>query len=74
MSYKYIPEWMQARSEASKRAWEGRWERMWELGEFQRLGPKGQEYISRTKGTEVYQDEELDYYDQESPFDFEWEY
>lgn len=76
MAHRYVPEWMEARSEAAHKGWETRWERAWELGEFEKLGPKGQEYVQEKYGTEVKQDDfPEDYYDEfEDPYDFDIEY
>ena len=72
-------------SESSRALWESRWERMWELGEFEKLGPKGEAYIAEKYGEEIESEEprrrrgrepeEEEYYDDyENPYDFEIEY
>jgi len=69
-------EWQQARSEASRAAWEARWERAWELGDERSLGPKGKAYIEDKYGAEVQGEEPPeDYYDEyDDLYDFEEEY
>lgn len=57
-SYRYIPEFMQARSQASRSAWEKRWEEAFFNGE--KLGPKGQKYIDQKFGPEIGGGEPLD--------------
>lgn len=74
--HRFIPEWMQARSEAAQRGWHSRWERAWEIGDFDKLGPKGQRYIESHYGTVVKTEGyPEDYYDEfEDPYDYEIEY
>lgn len=48
---KIIFDWMRGASERSKSGWEKRFEQAFERGE--KLGPKGEAYISRTYGPEV---------------------
>lgn len=47
-TYRFIPDWMRARSDASKKVWEDRWLRAYYAGE--KLGPKGQQFIEKTMG------------------------
>lgn len=64
---KYIPEFMRARSAASKKAWEKRWDRG--TGP---VGRKGKDYIQRTYGPEIQQEKRR--YEEDEPeyedFDF----
>lgn len=72
---KIIFEWQQSRSEASKAAWERKYERAWELGEERKLGPKGQAYLEQKYGPvevppeqipeDYYEDRDFDLYDEE---------
>lgn len=76
MARESAPAWYSARSEAASGAWERRWERSWELGDFGKLGPKGQAYITEKYGTEVGGGPTGggEYEEYENPFDFEIEY
>jgi hypothetical protein len=49
---------------------------MWELGEFDKLGPKGRAYVEKKYGTGIDGDEPSEelYDEYESPFDIEIEY
>lgn len=55
--------------------WEARWEKLWEQGREDELGPKGQEYI-QTKYGETYEPDEppYDIYDDYNDYDFDIEY
>lgn len=46
--YRYIPDWMQARSRASKAAWEKRWEAAYLAGE--KLSKKAEAFIEKIYG------------------------
>lgn len=50
-TYRFIPDWMQARSQSSKSAWEKRWLDAYYAGE--KLGAKGQQYIEKTFGPTI---------------------
>jgi len=54
-------DWQRGHSEASKKGWQGRWER----GEG--VGPKGKAYLERQWGAEIPPEEEdfQDYWDME---------
>lgn len=68
-SYKYIPEFMRARSEASSRAWHSRWEADYFNGE--KLSKKAEAYIEKTFGPLIsdpgagadYEEDFTDYWD-----------
>lgn len=67
---------MAGTSAGAQAGWETRWERAYELGDFEKLGPKGQDYIEQKYGEEVRGEEPPDdYYDEyEDPYDIEIEY
>lgn len=56
--------------------WETRWERMYEIGDLDKFGPKGQDYIERKYGEEIYPeeppDDEFEEYD--DPYDMYIDY
>jgi len=55
--------------------WESRWERLWEQGREDELGPKGREYIQAKYG-ETYEAEEppYDLYEDYNDYEFDVEY
>lgn len=66
---------MKFTSDSSRAMWEAHWERLWEQGRENELGPKGRAYINDKYGEEYYPeeppyDEDLDYLD----YDFDIEY
>lgn len=55
--------------------WEAQWERMWEQGRENELGPKGQEYIREKYGEQFEADEPpFDEYEDYSDYEFDIEY
>lgn len=58
----------------SAAGWETRWERLWEQGREDELGPKGREYIEAKYG-ESYEQQDVDYdYEDYNDYEFDIEY
>jgi len=58
-----------------RQSWETYWEKLWEQGREDELGPKGQEYIQAKYG-ESYEPEEppYDLYEDYNDYEFDIEY
>lgn len=63
---KFIPEWMQSRSDVSKKSWQKRWDRG-----TAPVGTKGRSYIEKTYGPEVRHETPLDYRQEEEPEEYD---
>lgn len=62
-------------SESVRAMWEAQWERMYEQGREDELGPKGREYIQDKYGEEYYPEEPpYDEYNDLGDYDFDIEY
>jgi hypothetical protein len=59
----------------SHASWEARWEKLWEQGREDELGPKGRAYIAENYG-KTYEPQEppYDIYDDYNDYDFDVEY
>lgn len=68
MAHKFIAGYMQARSEASRAAWERRWDAAYFEGGS--LGPKGQKYVEEKYGPIIGDEEPGDWDDWPDVADF----
>ena len=62
-------------AESNREMWEARWERMYEQGREDQLGPKGQAYIREQHGEEYEPDQPpYDDYNDYGDYEFDIEY